>query len=195
RVALAKITLQKANLLLLDEPTNHLDIESREVLEEALEGYEGTVILISHDRAMLSSISTRVWAYEDGRFVDYPGGYDEWLDWSARRKAESAATAVLARAAEPKAGSGAASAPKPATLSKNEIRRREREQQQLEARIEQIEARIAGIEATLGDPALYAAGADPTRPATLAAERDTLAAELAEAYATWERVGEELAGV
>jgi ATP-binding cassette subfamily F protein 3 len=194
RVALAKITLQKANLLLLDEPTNHLDIESREVLEEALDGYDGTVILISHDRATLSALSTRVWAYEDGRFVDYPGGFDDWLDWSARRKAESAATAVLARTAEPKPGSGASPA-KASNLSKNEIRRREREQQQLEARIEQIETRITEIEAALGDPALYGAGADPTRPAALAAERDTLATELAEAYATWERVGEELAGV
>jgi ATP-binding cassette subfamily F protein 3 len=194
RVALAKITLQKANLLLLDEPTNHLDIESREVLEEALDGYEGTVILISHDRATLSAVSTRVWAYEDGRFVDYPGGYGDWLDWSARRKAESAATAVLARTAEPKAGSGA-SAAKASNLSKNEIRRREREQQALEARIEQIETRIAEIEAALGDPALYAVGADPARPAALAAERDILTAELAQAYATWERVGEELAGV
>ena len=194
RVALAKITLQKANLLLLDEPTNHLDIESREVLEEALDGYDGTVILISHDRATLSALSTRVWAYEDGRFVDYPGGFDDWLDWSARRKAESAATAVLARTAEPRPGPGAPSA-KASNLSKNEIRRREREQQQLEARIEQIETRIAEIEAALGDPALYAASADPTRPAALAAERDTLTAELSEAYVTWERVGEELAGV
>jgi hypothetical protein len=58
-----------------------------------------------------------------------------------------------------------------------------------------LEARIAEIEATLGDPALYAAGADPARPTALAAERDTLTAELAQAYATWERVGEELAGV
>ena len=199
RVALAKITLQKANLLLLDEPTNHLDIESREVLEEALEGYDGTVILISHDRAMLSAVSTRVWAYEDGRFVDYPGTFDEWLEWSARRRAESAATAVLARAAEPKPGSGTSSSAstgaRTPALSKNEIRRREREQQQLEERIGQIETRIAEIESALGDPALYAAGADPSRPAALAAERDRLTAELAEAYATWERVGEELAGV
>jgi hypothetical protein len=126
--------------------------------------------------------------------VDYPGGYDDWLDWSARRKAESAATAVLARTAEPKPGSSVSSA-KASNLSKNEIRRREREQQALEARIEQIETRIGEIEAALGDPALYAAGADPARPAALAAERDTLTAELAEAYATWERVGEELAGV
>jgi ATP-binding cassette subfamily F protein 3 len=196
RVALARITLQKANLLLLDEPTNHLDIESREVLEEALEGYDGTVILISHDRAMLSATSTRVWAWEDGRFVDYPGSFDEWMEWSARRKAESAATATLARAAEPRAGTGpAADGAKAPALSKNEIRRRERELAELEARIQQVEARIGEIETALGDPAIYAAGADPARPAALAAERDTLQAELADAYAAWERVGEELAGV
>jgi ATP-binding cassette subfamily F protein 3 len=197
RVALARITLQKANLLLLDEPTNHLDIESREVLEEALEGYDGTVILISHDRAMLSATSTRVWAWEDGRFVDYPGSFDEWLEWSARRKAEAAATAVLARAAEPKASAASAAGSngsRPA-LSKNEIRRRERELEELEARIHHTEARIAEIESALGDPALYAVGADPARPAALAAERDTLQSQLADAYAAWERVGEELAGV
>ena len=112
----------------------------------------------------------------------------------ARRKSESAATATLARAAEPK-GASAGSPSAGGAMSKNEIRRREREQQALEQRIEKIEARIAEIEATLGDPALYAAGADPARPAALAAERDKLSAELAEAYATWERVGEELAGV
>ncbi|HEU0300580.1 MAG TPA: ABC-F family ATP-binding cassette domain-containing protein [Longimicrobium sp.] len=198
RVALARITLQKANLLLLDEPTNHLDIESREVLEEALEGYDGTVILISHDRAVLSAIATRVWAYEDGRFVDYPGGFDDWLDWSVRHRAESAATAVLARTAEPKLAaqpSSGSDSPRTTTLSKNEIRRREREQQELERRIGQIEERVAEIEATLADPSLYAADADITRPAALAAEREQLAAELAESYAAWERVGEELAGV
>ena len=90
RVALAKITLQRANLLLLDEPTNHLDLESREVLEEAIEGYQGTVILISHDRAFLSGTATRVWAWTDGRFEDYPGGFDDWQAWSARRKEASA---------------------------------------------------------------------------------------------------------
>jgi ATP-binding cassette subfamily F protein 3 len=141
-----------------------------------------------------------VWAWEDGRFVDYPGGFDEWLEWSARRKAESAANAALARAAEPKAGassssSAGANGSKAPALSKNEIRRREREMEELEARIQRTEARIGEIETALGDPALYAAGADPSGPAALAAERDTLQAQLAEAYAAWERVGEELAGV
>ncbi|HET7461037.1 MAG TPA: ABC-F family ATP-binding cassette domain-containing protein [Longimicrobium sp.] len=195
RVALAKITLQRANLLLLDEPTNHLDLESREVLEEAIAGYEGTVILISHDRAFLSGTATRIWSWADGRFDDYPGGFDDWQEWTARRQADAASTATAA-AAKLAASSGPALTAKPAAgLSKNEQRRREAELQRVEARIAQIETRVAEIEAALGDPALYAAGADPSRPKELAAERDALSAELVEAYAAWERLGEELAGV
>jgi ATP-binding cassette subfamily F protein 3 len=197
RVALAKITLQRANLLLLDEPTNHLDLESREVLEEAIEGYDGTVILISHDRAFLSGTATRVWSWVDGKFEDYPGGFDDWQDWVARRAAgasEAAAATAAKQAAAQQASS--AQAPKPSGgLSKNELRRREAELARLESRIHEIETRVAEIESALGDPSLYAPGADPTRPKALADERDALNAELADAYAAWEKVGEELAGV
>ncbi|HEX8906256.1 MAG TPA: ABC-F family ATP-binding cassette domain-containing protein [Longimicrobiaceae bacterium] len=192
RVALAKITLQRANLLLLDEPTNHLDLESREVLEEALQGYDGTVILISHDRAFLSGTATRIWSWNDGRFEDYPGGFDDWREWAARRPSDATATP----AARQVAAETASAAARPSSgLSKNEQRRREAELARLEKRIHEIETRVAEIEVALGGPALYAAGADPTRPKSLAAERDALTAELAEAYAAWERLGEELAGV
>ena len=196
RVALAKITLQRANLLLLDEPTNHLDLESREVLEEALQGYDGTVILISHDRAFLSGTATRVWSWNDGRFEDYPGGFDDWREWSARRQAESQ-SAAAAKASEAKSAAATASTDaKPSTgLSKNELRRREQELKRLEERIETLEARVAELEAALADPALYAPGADSARSRTLAAERDAAQSDLAAAYEAWERVGEELAGV
>jgi ATP-binding cassette subfamily F protein 3 len=201
RVALAKITLQRANLLLLDEPTNHLDLESREVLEEAIQNYDGTVILISHDRAFLSETATRVWSWTDGRFEDYPGGFDEWRDWVARRKTEPAAASPSisgkqAASASPPAPSAPKPAAKPAsTLSKNEQRRREAEMERLEVRIQEAEARVAEVEAALADPALYAADADASRARALAEERDALTTELAYAYATWERLGEELAGV
>jgi ATP-binding cassette subfamily F protein 3 len=195
RVALAKITLEKANVLLLDEPTNHLDLESREALEESLEGFGGTVVFISHDRAFLSALATRVWAWTDGRFEDFPGGFDEWRDWSARRQANASATTAAAAAVKQAAAQAAAPAKPSAGLSKNEQRRREAELARLEARIHEIERRTAGIEASLADPALYAAGADLATPRALTAERDALAAELAQAYADWERMGEELAGV
>ncbi|HEX8693629.1 MAG TPA: ABC-F family ATP-binding cassette domain-containing protein [Longimicrobium sp.] len=196
RVALAKITLLRANLLLLDEPTNHLDLESREVLEEAIQGYAGTVILISHDRAFLSQTATRVWSWSDGRWEDYPGGFDDWMEWTARRQAEAASSAAAAAAKSAADAKPAAQPAKaPAGLSKNEVRRRERELERLEARIHEIEARLAEIQAAFSDPVLYAPGADPARPRQLAAERERLDAELAETYAAWERVGEELAGV
>ncbi len=78
RVALAMMMLSRANLLILDEPTNHLDVESIEALEDALEGYEGTVLLVSHDRAMLRALSTQVWALHDGRVHVFEEPFDEW---------------------------------------------------------------------------------------------------------------------
>jgi ATP-binding cassette, subfamily F, member 3 len=192
RVALAKITLEKANLLLLDEPTNHLDLESREALEESLEEFDGTVVFISHDRAFLSALATRVWAWVDGRFEDYPGGFDDWQDWAARRKEAAVAASAPVRQAEV---DRARTAAKPASISKNELRRRQTELDQLEARIHEIEARTAEIEAALADPALYASGADVAAPRALTAEREALATELAQAYDTWARLGEELSGV
>jgi ATP-binding cassette, subfamily F, member 3 len=190
RVALAKITLEKANVLLLDEPTNHLDLESREALEESLEGFEGTVIFISHDRAFLSALSTRVWAFRDGRWEDFPGGFDEWREHAERRDAAGPAPAATSRstiAASPPADA------KPAGLSKNEQRRREREMERLEAQIAKWEAEVEAIEARLADPALYAAGSDGTRPAALAAEREALHARIHAALAEWEAHGEALA--
>src|SRR5678815_4122555 len=92
RVALALMTLRNANLLVLDEPTNHLDVESIEAVEDAIEAYEGTVILVSHDRAFLRELSTRVWAFDGNRIEDYGGPFVEWeLHAAERRKAREAA--------------------------------------------------------------------------------------------------------
>ena len=85
RVALALITLSNANLLVLDEPTNHLDVENIEVLEDALDEYEGTVLLVSHDRAFLREVATRVWWFNGSRLVDFDGPFIEWEADRARR--------------------------------------------------------------------------------------------------------------
>jgi ATP-binding cassette subfamily F protein 3 len=85
RVALALITLSKANLLILDEPTNHLDVENIEVLEDALDEYEGTVLLVSHDRAFLREVATRVWSFDGTRLVDFDGPFVDWEQDRARR--------------------------------------------------------------------------------------------------------------
>ena len=85
RMALALMTLARANLLVLDEPTNHLDVENIEVLEDALDEYEGTVLLVSHDRAFLREVATRVWAFDGDRLTDFDGPFIEWEEERERR--------------------------------------------------------------------------------------------------------------
>ena len=89
RMALAIMTLAHANLLVLDEPTNHLDVENIEVLEDALDEYEGTVLLVSHDRAFLREVATRVWAFDGTRLIDFDAPFIEWEEDRARRAAKS----------------------------------------------------------------------------------------------------------
>ena len=90
RMALALMTLARANLLVLDEPTNHLDVENIEVLEDALDEYEGTVLLVSHDRAFLREVATRVWSFDGTRLTDFDGPFIEWEEDRARRAAGAA---------------------------------------------------------------------------------------------------------
>src|SRR5687767_7674698 len=85
RMALALMTLARANLLVFDEPTNHLDVENIEVLEDALDEYDGTVLLVSHDRAFLREVATRVWSFDCSRLVDFDGPFVEWEADRARR--------------------------------------------------------------------------------------------------------------
>ncbi len=164
RVALALITLARANLLILDEPTNHLDVESIEALEDALEEYEGTVILVSHDRAFLRELSTRVWAFDGTHMEDYGGPFVEWELHAAERAARRDAAAQVAAAAQRKATrSEAAKAPERNTESLR--RTAERDAAAREKEVHALEERIATLEAALADPSLYGAGADGTRKA------------------------------
>lgn len=88
RVALAKTIVSKANFLMLDEPTNHLDMHSVELLIEALNKYEGSIVLVSHDRYFISRIANKIWEIEDHKIVEFKGSYAEWEEWKARREAE-----------------------------------------------------------------------------------------------------------
>ena len=100
RVALAKTIASKANFLMLDEPTNHLDIHSVDLLVEALNKYEGTIILVSHDRYFISRIANKIWEIEDHKIVEFKGSYAEWEDWKERRLAAAKTTEVKGKAAE-----------------------------------------------------------------------------------------------
>jgi len=165
RLALAVTVASGANFLVLDEPTNHLDLESREALEAALEAFPGTVLLVSHDRALLDAVAERTLAIEDREIHAYDGGWAEML----RRREERAA-----RAAAPAKAEKAAKAPRPAPKPKPKPpRKRPSELERLESEIAAQETEVAKLEAKLAD--------DWTDVDTLAAHkrsRDALAALL-----------------
>jgi len=141
RLALAVTVASGANFLVLDEPTNHLDLESREALEAALDAFPGTVLLVSHDRALLDGIAERTLAIEGGELHAYDGGWAEML----RRREERAARGVAAAA--PKAEKAAKPKAKPAAKAKP----RRSELERIEAEIAAREAEVAALEAKLAD--------------------------------------------
>ncbi|MDP4150085.1 MAG: ABC transporter ATP-binding protein, partial [Bacteroidota bacterium] len=103
RVALAKTIVSKANFLLLDEPTNHLDMHSCDLLIEALSKYEGSYLLVSHDRYFISKTANKIWEIDDHQIREFKGDYEEWVGWKERNLAAKQHSAVQAEAAVAKA--------------------------------------------------------------------------------------------
>ena len=156
RAALALLTLRKANLLVLDEPTNHLDVESIEALEDAIEEYDGTVLLVSHDRAFLRELATRVWAFDGTRIEDYGGPFVEWELHAAERAAGRAGGRADERSGERAARRDAAKRAAAERRDEEQIvRAARREAVEREAVVHRIEARVAELEALLADPGRY----------------------------------------
>jgi ATP-binding cassette subfamily F protein 3 len=187
RVGLAMIMLSGANLLLFDEPTNHLDVESIEALEDAVEGYDGTVLLVSHDRALLRALTTRTWVLHEARITDYPGGFEEWEAASAERAHAAAVAAAeeesLRRVRERKQTRRPEDARKRAQAAR---RAAVRELAEAEAAVAKCEARLAGITAELEDPTLYLHADGASRSSALGRELDEARVELDRALARWE---------
>ena len=144
RLALALVVASGANFLVLDEPTNHLDLESREALEAALEAYPGTILLVSHDRALLDAVAERTLAIEDGTVKSYDGG---WADYVARRE-EVKESARRQAAADPQAAGVTKASRKPRERPQP---RRPNELERLEAEISAQEQAIADLERRLAD--------------------------------------------
>lgn len=171
RVALAKLMLSSANLLVLDEPTNHLDIPAREVLEEALMQYPGTLLVVSHDRYFLNRIISRLLYLRDGTCASYPGNYAEYQ----ARLATSALAPVPPTAPVKKV------APPPPPASRPRLTRRRR-LSTIEQDISRVEAELAVLQATLARHD----SADWQGLATLSAEQGTLAQQLESLMEEWE---------
>ncbi|MCB9741799.1 MAG: ABC-F family ATP-binding cassette domain-containing protein [Alphaproteobacteria bacterium] len=184
RLLLAKLLLEGASLLLLDEPTNDLDLLTLRVLEEALLGYDGTAVIVSHDRAFLDRVCTSVLAFEgEGRVTRYASRVQALAAAKARedeaRAQEQAAAAKVEAPAAP---------PSPAKRGRG-LRYKERQElESLPARIEALEAEQAGLEATLGDPETYRSRADEV--AGITARLEVLGRELESAYDRWAELEE-----
>src|SRR5450432_277066 len=158
RVALAKTIAGKANFLLLDEPTNHLDIHSCELLAEALNKYEGSYILVSHDRFFISKTANRIWEIENGQIKIFKGSYDEWVEWNKRMSAQG-----KTGPAKTKVEKQAVEQPKPAVASqpvnketKKLLQKQQKRVEQLDDDIKRLQTESNRLELQLSAPDIYA---------------------------------------
>ncbi len=173
RLSLAILVASGANVLILDEPTNHLDIESREALEDALMEYEGAVVLISHDRALLEAVGSRTIVCEDGKLTSHDSG---WAEYQRRRDERDSATSAATKSSAPSKG-GKYSATKPAERAAKKAAK-------LEQQIERAEAKLRGVEEELADPAAWA---NPDRAAQAEERHKEAKRKVEELLAKWEQ--------
>jgi len=204
RLALAKMLLRPANLLVLDEPTNHLDVEACEVLEEGLREWEGTLVVISHDRAFLNAVATRVVEVRAGRLREFPGNYDAYFASLAAAERPEGRGAVSGHGTphleDGRPGAAAAAAAPPGREARRASREEERERRkareraarrigELEAAILERERALEAIGWRLADPALWR---EVEQALALEAERSATQAALEALYREWERLAAEV---
>ena len=186
RVALTKLMLHKDNLLLLDEPTNHLDMDSREVLEDALENFEGTILAVSHDRYFINRFANRVAVLGPDGVKEYAGNYDDYqarLQWEQAREGEDPRFAEMTR-------TEAGKEKRKARLAREQLKALKEAVRLSEKAVADGEEAIEAHEALMATPEIYA---NPEKAAQAAKEYQRLKDQLAAAYAAWEEAEEALA--
>lgn len=199
RVSLAKLMLSDANLLILDEPTNHLDITSKEILEQAISGYTGTVVYVSHDRYFINKTATRVFELVDKKLVQYEGNYDYYLDkrdtvMNAVRSGQTTAGVQAARknnvsqtpAVLPSQGKADWTEQKQQAANRRKL---ESEFNKCESEINRLESRNSEIDTLFEDPDI---ATNSVRLRELSEERETNEAALSKLMETWEELYEKL---
>ena len=165
RVALTKTIISKANFLMLDEPTNHLDMVTVELLAEALNKYDGSIILVSHDRFFISKTANKIWEIEDEKIIEFKGGYQEWLEWKERMAKAKVATSEPAKNTNTKENKKQ-SKPEPVLKAtepnvaidkdlQKQIQKLQRAIAQLEHNIETLQKEKLDIESQMADPTIY----------------------------------------
>lgn len=177
RVALAKTLISEANFLLLDEPTNHLDMLSVGILVQALKQYEGTLLLVSHDRHFITKVANKIWWIEGKEIKEYPGTYEEYSWWRAKNAAVSEKKTEVPK---PK-GKKEKTKPK----DNQEEQTQKKQLKQIESSIEKFETDIAELEARLADPVVYE---NPEEYEKLNTSYNKKKQELAALMEKWEQI-------
>ncbi len=191
RLALAILMLSRANLLILDEPTNHLDVESIEALEDAIEEYDGTVILVSHDRALLRALTTRIWILHERRMTEFAGGFAEWEEVSTER-AHAARVSAAEEQALRQVHERQRVAPAAKRDPRKELRRAQREVEEAEAAVAALESEVERLVAALEDPALYTRPDGARAAHELGLQLETKKRELEAGLERWTRATEQV---
>lgn len=192
RVSLAKLVLSNANFLILDEPTNHLDIMSKEILEDALNGYEGTILYVSHDRYFINRTAHRILDLTEGQFVSYVGNYDYYLE-----KHDTVMAAIEANAPQNADADSAVAAKatesevkldwKAQKEEQARLRKKENDLKKCEEKIAELEARISEIDTEMSDPAI---GTQVAKLQELSKEQAACQEQLEKLYEQWEELAE-----
>ena len=191
RVALAMIVLSRANLLILDEPTNHLDVESIESLEDALQEYDGTILLVSHDRELLRVLVDRLWVLHDRRITDFPGGFGEWELASSERAHAAAVAAAEEEALRRMHEKQKTKRKEDSRGEKNSGKRDARQKAEAsEKKVSELESRIVELTAILADPELYTTPDGKKRALKSGTELDDLRRRLDVALDEWAKATE-----
>ncbi|HEY0894983.1 MAG TPA: ATP-binding cassette domain-containing protein, partial [Sphingobacteriaceae bacterium] len=187
RVALAKALTADANFLILDEPTNHLDIQSVNILIQALQQFEGTMIVVSHDRYFLDNVANKIWFIENQKIKEYPGTYAEYEEWLSKRTVEETKPAPAPKkeekAARPKAQ------PSAAADKTKELKKLNQSLKQLEEEIADLEKQVSEAEADLGKEDVYS---NPDKLAEANRKYQSVSPRLIKAQAEWERLAEQI---
>ena len=190
RVSLAKLMLGNANFLILDEPTNHLDIMSKEILEDALNSYEGTVLYVSHDRYFINKTAGRILDLTKGQFVNYIGNYDYYLEKHDTIMAALASSSAKNAPSETVPENNVSEAKLDWKAQKEEqarLRKKENDLKKCEEKIASLEARLKAVNTEMSDPSI---GTQAARLQELAKEQEALNTELETLYEQWEAMAE-----
>ena len=192
RVSLAKLVLSNANFLILDEPTNHLDIMSKEILEDALNGYEGTILYVSHDRYFINRTAHRILDLTEGQFISYVGNYDYYLEKHDTVMAAIEASTPQSADADNTAATKAAESEvkldwKAQKEEQARLRKKENDLKKCEEKIAELEARISEIDTEMSDPAI---GTQVAKLQELSKEQTSCQEQLEKLYEQWEELAE-----